>query len=150
MKKGIILGLIFCLAVSTAWAAHTSIIGGFRNGLAFGIQTEQKFSDRWEGNFAMETTTGEDSNFSGDNPFTLFTGLKYGLGTLGSSPVFACFGGVGNYGINTEYGGYGSVTFENIYQNPALYLDLGFDVFNRHAHAFAQLGYRLLAEPANL
>jgi hypothetical protein len=152
MKKPI--ALAFCLLIlgSAAFASHTALIGGFRDGMAFGMQTEQKFANRWEGNFAMETTTGEDMSFTGDNPLTLFTGLKYGLGSLGLSPAFLCFGAVGNFGINSEYGGYTSLTFENIYNNPELFLDCGFDIFTspRHAHFFVQLGYHFLEEAANL
>ncbi|MFA5114192.1 MAG: hypothetical protein WC529_07860 [Candidatus Margulisiibacteriota bacterium] len=150
MKRTIVSALLLLALCGSAFANHTSIIGGFRDGLAFGIQVEQKLVGKWEGNFAMETTTGEDMTFVGDNPFTLFAGLKYELGQLALSPAFLCFGAIGNYGINTEYGGYASLTFENIYQNPALYLDLGMDMFSGHGHAFAQLGYRLLGEPANL
>ncbi|MCU0641585.1 MAG: hypothetical protein MUC35_05800 [Candidatus Margulisbacteria bacterium] len=150
MKRAILLFALIVLTAQDVWANHTAIIGGFRDGLAFGLQTEQKLTDRWEANFAMETTTGEDMTFIGDNPFTMFGGLKYRLGTLGQSPAFLCFGAVGNYGVNTEYGGYASLTLEDLYQNPALYLDLGADIFSGHTHAFVQLGYRLLAEPSGL
>jgi hypothetical protein len=149
MKKILTL-LLFLFLAGSVWAAHSSIIGGFRNGLAFGLQVEQKFTDRWEGNFAMETTTGLDMGILGDNPFILFGGLKYYLGSLTKSPASLCFGVIGDYGNRTTYGTYASLTIENLYNDPALFLDLGADFYSGRTNGVVQLGYRLLGEPSEL
>jgi hypothetical protein len=142
---GVIL-LSALLFTQSAWAVHTTIIGGLRSGLAFGLTGDHHLTDRSWGRFGVEGTTGEDMAFTGDNPLLLFGDLRYYLLDVGPRqvPTSLGLGVVGNFGNRTEIGTCFSVMFEQIYGIEQLCLELGLDYYGDHGHVTAQLGSRIL------
>jgi hypothetical protein len=135
--------LTVLLLSGIALADHTSIIGGFRDGMALGMRVDYHLNDRFILHSGLEASTGEDFTADGDNPLVLFAGGRTPIGKFGWSPVFWGLEGVGNFGVNTELGFSTYLVWENLYQQEPLYLQAGLDNFSRHSHVIVQLGYTL-------
>ncbi len=142
MKRIAILIAFVLLVGQASWASHTAIIGGFRSGLALGIETVKDLNDRVSGRFGMEATTGEDLSFTGDNPFIMFLEGKIHLFDFVRSPMSLGLGLVGIYGVQTEYGGTLSLIFDRIYDRDELFLEAGIDYVSR-GRLMLQVGYKL-------
>ncbi len=135
--------LLLMLSTQTAWAAHTAMIGGARDGLGLGMETRREFGPL-TGRFGVEATTGEDLTVSGDNPFIFWAGVSHPL--LKDKPVSGSLGFIGYFGNRSEQGVYGSLLIDQLNGNPAIYAEPGFDWFGDHGHVFLQVGYRFLPE----
>ena len=145
MKK--MLTLVLCLIALSglALANHTEIIGGLRDGVAFGLKTEEAHLAGLTLAYGLEATTGEDFSFSGDNPLIIFGGVELPFGVLGARkiPTFLEIGPVGYFGLQSQVGIYASFMFKHIYGERPLDLEAGFDYFGDHGHVTLQLGYTL-------
>jgi len=146
MQRLIAFTIILFLAGQSAWANHTAMIGGMRDGLAMGLEIEEHLSDNLMYRFGLEASTGEDISFTADNPFVLTGGGRFRLGKLGFSPMWGGVGVVGNFGNNTEIGVALSLIFEKIYNQDPLFLETGLDWFTDpgHGHVQIQVGYRFI------
>lgn len=137
--------LISGLLVSASLAYNVSIVGGLRDGLAFGIEDrETLFNDlNWVGNYGVAASTGEDYSLYGDNPFILFAGIKKKTGQLGFSPVFLGAGLFAYCGTTTDPGISLSARFENIFNKKQLFLEVGVDMLRKFARLQLQVGTHL-------
>ena len=151
MKKALTLALALISLSGMAWANHNEIIGGFRNGLAFGLKYEGTKLGSLSLNYGLEATTGEDFSFTGDNPLIFFGGVELPLGTFGprKMPTSLELGVVGYSGNQSQLGVYTSVIFDNFNGINPLNLEAGFDYFGDHGHLTLQLGYTLFSALGN-
>ncbi len=134
--------LMLILSAQAAWAAHTAMIGGARDGLGLGMETRRAFGPL-TGRFGIQATTGEDLTVTGDNPFLFQAGVI--LPQLGSQPLSLSLGFIGYFGNRSEQGAYISLLLDRLYRaSDALYAETGFDWFGDHGHVFLQFGYRFL------
>jgi hypothetical protein len=143
MRKIIISLMLFCLFASASLASHTAIIGGWRNGLAFGLAAYNRFADNAFWRAEVEASTGEDLSFYGINPFIFSVGGAWKVGQTGYCPMYLGLGLTGESGDNTIGGGSLSLIFNNIYNQGPLSMELGIDYLNSKARLQLQFGYRI-------
>jgi len=131
-----------------ALANHNEIIGGFRDGLAFGLKYEETKLGSLSLNYGLEATTGEDFSFTGDNPLVLFGGLEFPLFELGprKMPTSLELGLVGYSGNQSQLGVYASVMVDNFNGIEPLDLEVGCDYLGDHGRVTLQLGYTLFSD----
>jgi hypothetical protein len=148
MKKALTFALLVIALSGMAIASHTEIIGGFRDGLAFGLKTEEARLAGLTLAYGVEATTGEDLSFSGDNPLILFGGVEVPLGAFGPRqlPTKLELGLVGYSGTQSQLGGYASIMVDNFNGIAPLDFEVGLDHLGGHGHVTVQLGYTLYSD----
>ena len=146
MKKLFIVSCLLLAVSSMAWAWHTAMLGGYRDGYAMGVRTENRFTDRWEGRFGIEGSTGQDLYLTGDNPFILFGTMNYYLGDLRHSKVSLCSGLVAYTGDSSMTGISLSLLFDHALPNTdSIFVELGSDIMNGKPYLNAQVGYAVMS-----
>lgn len=143
MRKIVISLTLFCLLASASLANHTAIVGGWRNGLAFGLMTYEHLGDTGFWRAAVEATTGEDLSFYGINPFIFSIGGACKIGQTGYCPMYLGLGLTGESGDTTIGGVSLSLIFNNVYNQEPLSMELGVDYLNSKAKLQLQFGFRL-------
>jgi hypothetical protein len=129
-----------------AWGWHTAMLGGYRDGLALGARVESRLTDRWEGRFGFEGSTGQDLYLTGDNPFILFGTLNYYLGSLRQAKVSLCSGLTAYTGDSSMAGVSFSLLFDHALENnDSIFVELGTDIMNGKPYLNAQVGYAVLS-----
>lgn len=145
MRRFALAGLIVFLLTQTAWAWHTALIGGVRDGFALGLQVSDHLgSERLLGRFILAGSTGSDAALTGENPLQLALGVKYNLyrdlwGSVGgiyysgSSPYVS---GVSQLGLSLSF------IYEDAFDIDPLFFEAGADLMPDHARIVFLGGYR--------
>ena len=152
MKRLTILLIVWGLFTQPAWAYHTAIIGGLRDGLALGMLVEQHLiGEKLTARYGLEGSTGDDFTFSGDNPFQLSGGLKFQLGKIGRGLPFWGTAGLILYSGNNPLTGFSlSFIIEEMFNTKPLFVEMGADLMPNYAHIQAQIGYRIIDDQSEL
>jgi len=147
MKKFALAAVIVLIFTQSAWAWHTAIIGGVRDGLALGLQvTDHLLGDNLMGRFILAGSTGTDSALTGENPLQLALGLKArlykdiwatagGIYYSGSSPYAS---GVSELGLSLSF------LYEDAFDIDPLFFEAGADLMPDHSHIVFMAGYRFI------
>lgn len=143
-KKGLVL-IIFLFSVSSAvWGAHTAMLGGWRDGVAFGMRAEEPLFDIYQGQFGVLGSTGRDLSFGGDNTLVLYGGFKISLFFLpAGEPLFVGCGVVAYSTTSSVFGPYLNFQAENLAGNRPLFFEVGFDSIGS-GRLQLNLGYKFL------
>lgn len=134
MKK-ILFVLLIILLSSQAFAMHTAVFGGVRNGAAIGIIWEPPLFNEIHYRLGVEGTTGPQ-------PFIMFLGLRDYLLTAGSVPISLRLSLLGYLGNTSYLGPSFSFIFDNLAGNNQLFFETGAD-FAGSPQIMAQIGYKL-------
>jgi hypothetical protein len=143
-RKGLLLIVVLASVSSAVWGAHTAMIGGWRDGVAFGLRAEESLFDVYQGQFGVLGSTGSDLSFGGDNTLVLYGGFKIPLFNLpAGNPLFAGCGVVAYSTTNSAFGPYLNFQVENLAGNRPLFFEAGFDSIGS-GRIQLNLGYKFL------
>lgn len=137
MKKLLSGCLFLVLMFGCAQAAQVSLIGGVRDGLAFGIMADQSVAKNLGLRYGIEANTGRQ-------PIIGFLGGKFYLTSLGRTmPLSLGLGAVVYVGQGKTTPGLAlSVIIERAFNLPQLFIETGIDACDQGRFQL-QLGYKI-------
>ncbi|MEA3493826.1 MAG: hypothetical protein U9R38_05515 [Candidatus Margulisiibacteriota bacterium] len=136
MRKLVLVAVSVAIFASSAFAFMPAIIGGYRDGLAVGIQGSSSIARNVALRLGVEAT-------GGNAPLIAFIGGKFYLGAMGRMPMSLGLSGVMYSGNSSSKFGFGlSAIFDRAFGVRPMFLEVGVDVVDA-ARAQIQLGYKI-------
>lgn len=129
------------LVCSSAWATHTALVGGLRDGMALGIRAEKDFDQYLSFRYGFAATTGTDLSLGGDNPFLFYGGFDRYLFAVNQYPISFGLGAVAYTGLSSQVGPYFNVIVDNLGADKKMFLSVGVDFIDR-GYLQLQVGYK--------
>lgn len=119
-----------------AWAMQPELIGGVRDGLAFGVMADQPVARNIGIRFGAQANTGKQ-------PIVLFFGGKFYLTNFGRVPMSLGLGAVAySGGGKTDMGLTISLVFNRAFNVDPLFIEAGIDVAGS-SRLQLQVGYKI-------